>query len=120
MLTIKHIGLTIKQTETPELEGLEYGGSYDFKCNMCGKELLKVIVTRPNFTFSDGTKFASNYRCVCPYCNSFSDEQYIEGGTAHIFPADSLGNSLTFLENFDINNEGTTILRLKKTRYAKD
>lgn len=99
--------------------GLVDGGTIHLECTVCSKPLIDITITRPGFKFADGTPLEGNYIARCPYCSCFSEKHFIQGGIAvtSLSRIDKNGHEIvtTFMRDFDINPDGTTIFNIQLT-----
>lgn len=94
-------------------EGLVFGGKYLFECSSCDKELLNLIITRPN------ADLEGDYKCKCPYCGSYSKIKNIKGGFAleGIASIDDKGHEVIHTMpkgDYDVLSDGTVVINVIK------
>lgn len=99
--------------ENRRKHGLVDGGIIHFECDSCGRDLLDVQITRPDYDLK------ANYKCECPYCKNFSKSKFIKGGFALIGHADEDQDGKEVIRTMPVGNfytekDGTVVLKVLK------
>lgn len=93
--------------------GLVDGGVYNFSCDSCGKAIVDLQITRPDYDIQ------ANYQARCPYCQNYSKKKFIKGGfcLVGIGEIDQNGKDVDKTApsgGYEVADDGTVILEVIK------
>lgn len=100
------------------------GGVLSFDCDVCGRHLVNLQITRPDYDIK------ANYKVECPYCKeenggvaNYSKPQYVEGGFALEGDGEKKENGEEIVRTmptggFKTLSDGTVVIEMMKFKNA--
>lgn len=108
-----------------EKKGLVDGGDVPLHCEDCGRLLLTLTITRPNFKFKNGEPFEGLYKVKCCFnvngspCGGSSKTVFVKGGFATTYPSDEEDKFVLLHVEKHEEVDGVTIFHTKLAKKQK-